>query len=191
MGRPASFRRKLRERGEQYLLAVPSNTIDPRPGDQRPRMWTGHGHPRIRSAGGSLVRSAPGDSLDADRCPRWREGAAGDRDRAASRTGTLRPPSGSGRNPIRDGEHQTDGTCKHDYYLAFAESVTSSTEFARVAKAEHRIEECIRAGQARRRLGDYQVLNWMGWHHHQTLSLVAAWFLSAETRRGKNPDPRR
>ena len=39
-------------------------------------------------------------------------------------------------------------------------------------------------------LGDYQVRNWIAWHHHQTLSLLAAWFLNQETRRGKNPDPR-
>ena len=32
--------------------------------------------------------------------------------------------------------------------------------------------------------------NWIGWHHHQTLSLIAAWFLNKETRRGKNTDPR-
>jgi len=29
----------------------------------------------------------------------------------------------------------------------------------------------------------------MAWHHHQTLSLMAAWFLNQETRRGKNLDP--
>jgi hypothetical protein len=39
-------------------------------------------------------------------------------------------------------------------------------------------------------MADYQVRNWRGWHHHQTLSLLAAWFLNRETRRGKNPDPR-
>ena len=36
----------------------------------------------------------------------------------------------------------------------------------------------------------YQVRNWLGWHHHQTLSLIAAWFLNEETRRGKNTDTR-
>src|SRR5271157_5510985 len=39
-------------------------------------------------------------------------------------------------------------------------------------------------------LGDYQVRNWIAWHHHQTLSLLAAWFLNKETRRGKKTDPR-
>jgi hypothetical protein len=29
------------------------------------------------------------------------------------------------------------------------------------------------------------VRNWPGWHRHQTLSLLAAWFLTEETRRKK------
>jgi hypothetical protein len=59
-------------------------------------------------------------------------------------------------------------------------------ELARVAKAEHRIEECLQRGKSEAGLGDYQVRNWVGWHHHLTLSLVAAWFLVGEARRGKN-----
>ena len=34
-------------------------------------------------------------------------------------------------------------------------------------------------------LAGYQVRTWAGWHHHQTLSLLATWFLTQETRRGK------
>ena len=67
---------------------------------------------------------------------------------------------------------------------------TPLAELARVAKAEHRIEECFKRAKGEAGLADYQVRNWMGWHHHQTLSLLAAWFLTQETRRGKNPDPR-
>jgi len=37
-------------------------------------------------------------------------------------------------------EAQDDGTIKHDYYLSNASHETALTEFARVAKAEHRIE---------------------------------------------------
>ena len=33
-----------------------------------------------------------------------------------------------------------------------------------------------------------QVRTWSGWHHHQALSLIAAWFLVQESRRGKKGD---
>src|SRR5262249_19084270 len=57
-----------------------------------------------------------------------------------------------------------------------------------VFKAEHRIEESLKRAKAEAGLADYQVRTWEGWHHHQTLSLIATWFLTQETRRGKNPD---
>ena len=85
-------------------------------------------------------------------------------------------------------ERQSDGSDKHDYYLGWANGADLSlVEAVRVAKAEHRIEECIRRGKSDAGLGDYQVRNWCGWHHHLTLSLIAAWFLIGETRRGNNP----
>jgi len=34
----------------------------------------------------------------------------------------------------------------------------------------------------------YETRTWTGWHHHQALSLLAAWFLGLETRRGKKAD---
>ena len=87
-------------------------------------------------------------------------------------------------------ERQSDGTFKHDYYLSSASPDTSLTELARVSKAEHRIEECFKRAKSESGLADYQVRNWGGWHHHQTLAFLAAGFLNQETRRGKNPDPR-
>ena len=87
-------------------------------------------------------------------------------------------------------ERQADGTFKHDYYLSNAEPAVPLEELARVAKAAHRIEECLKRAKGEAGLGDYQVRNWTAWHHHQTLALLAAWFLNQETRRGKNPDPR-
>ncbi len=85
------------------------------------------------------------------------------------------------------------------YHLSNADRGTPLEEFARVAKAEHRIEECLKRGKSEAGLGDYQVRNWVGWHHHMTLSLLAAWFLVGETRRGNKagagydaaPSPRR
>ncbi|MGI8980672.1 MAG: hypothetical protein ACR2FY_15705 [Pirellulaceae bacterium] len=48
-----------------------------------------------------------------------------------------------------------------------------------MAKAEHRVEECLQRCKSEAGLGDYEVRNWVGWQHHQTLSLVATWFHSA------------
>lgn len=82
------------------------------------------------------------------------------------------------------------GTHKTDYYLSDANANTPPAEFARVAKAGHRIEECIKRGKSEAGLADYEVRHWKGWHHHQILSLLAGWFLVLETRRGKKTDAR-
>jgi hypothetical protein len=87
-------------------------------------------------------------------------------------------------------ERQANGKFKHDYYMANCDPTVSLQELARVAKAAHRIEECLKRAKGEAGLGDYQVRTWIAWHHHQTLALLAAWFLNQETRRGKNRDPR-
>jgi hypothetical protein len=86
-------------------------------------------------------------------------------------------------------ERQGDGTWKHDSLLSNAAPGTPVAEFARVFKAQHRIEECLQRAKGEAGLADCQVRTWEGWHHHQTLSLRAAWFLAQEIRRGKKPDP--
>ena len=77
----------------------------------------------------------------------------------------------------------------HDYYISNAPADTPVDELARVAKAEHRIEECIKRGKSEAGLADYEVRTWRGWHHHQALSLIATWFLLLESRRGKKIHP--
>jgi len=86
-------------------------------------------------------------------------------------------------------EARSDGRFKHDYYLSDADPGESLEELARVSRAAHRVEECFRRAKGEAGLADYQVRAWRDWHHHQTLSLLAAWFLNQETRRGKNRDP--
>jgi SRSO17 transposase len=78
-----------------------------------------------------------------------------------------------------------DGTVKHDYHLSNTSPETPLAEFARVYCAMHRIEECIKRAKSDAGLAQYQVRTWNGWHHHQTLSLIVAWFLVQEARRGK------
>ena len=86
----------------------------------------------------------------------------------------------------RDRDNQQ--VVKVDFYLSNAEPGTSLWQLARVAKAEHRIEECLQRSKSEAGLADYEVRHWTGWHHHQTLSLLATWFLIKETRRGKKLD---
>jgi hypothetical protein len=86
---------------------------------------------------------------------------------------------------IRYRDREKKQVVKVDYYLSNAAAEVPLAEFARVAKAEHRIEECLQRGKSEVGLSDYEVRSWEGWHHHQTLSLLASWFLVTETRRGK------
>jgi SRSO17 transposase len=189
MGRSSRFRGKLRERGEHYLLAVPSNTLI-RDLEAELPAYSGRGRRpeqpfrRVDRWCATLPKTAWTriDVRDGEKGPLVIETV---QRRVQARSGRRAGPE---EILFVTRERLADGSYKHDYYLAFAESATSSAEFARVTKAEHRIEECIKRGKHDAGLADYQVLNWMGWHHHQTLSLVAAWFLSEETRRGKNAD---
>ena len=67
-------------------------------------------------------------------------------------------------------ERQADDTWKHDYLLSNAPLATPVAEFARVFKAQHRVEECLKRAKGEAGLADYQVRTWEGWHHHQALS---------------------
>ena len=192
MGRCGLFREALRTRNERYLLAVPSNTLI-RDADVAAPEYSGRGRhqkvpwQRVDRWCASLSESA-WTTLEV------RDGEKGPLtiDVTKRRVQARTPTGGTGPDEVLliTREHQSDGTFKHDYYLSNAAANTPAIEFARVAKAEHRIEECFRRGKSETGLGDYQVRNWLGWHHHQTLSLIAAWFLNEETRRGKKPDPR-
>jgi hypothetical protein len=86
-------------------------------------------------------------------------------------------------------EQQGDGSWKHDYLLSNAAITTPPEEFARVFKAQHRIEESLKRAKGEAGLADYQVRTWEGWHHHMALTLIAVWFLIGETHRGQQWTP--
>jgi SRSO17 transposase len=192
MGRPMSFRLDLSTRGERYLLAVPSNTLV-RDIEAPAPEYAGRGrHPMNPFMRVDRWCAALPDSA-------WttievRDGEKGPLtvDVVKRRVQARTPTGGTGPEELLfiARERQADYTFKHDYYISNAAADVPLKELARVAKAEHRIEECFERGKSEAGLGDYQVRNWIGWHHHQTLALLAAWFLNQETRRGKNPDPR-
>lgn len=191
MGRPSGFRRELQDRGERYLLAVPSNTLI-RDLDVPPPEYSGRGR-RPMSPFMRLDRWRAALPEDAWTRIDVRDGEKGPlvievvKRRVQARTET----GGTGPEELLfvTRERQEDGTFKHDYYLSNADPEVPLKELGRVSKAAHRIEECIKNAKGEAGLADYQVRNWIAWHHHQTLSMLTAWFLNQEARRGKNPDP--
>ncbi|HSO49450.1 MAG TPA: transposase, partial [Acidimicrobiia bacterium] len=189
MGRPSRFRQELRTANERYLLGVPSNLLI-RDLEVTPPEDSGRGpHPQVPFARlDRWCRALPEvawpriDVRDGEKGPLVIE-AVKRRIQARTETGGTGPEEllfvTRGR--------QANGTSKHDYDFSNADPGTPREERARVAKAEHRVEECFERAQGEAGLADSQGRNWMAWHHHQILALLAAWFLTQETRRGKNP----
>lgn len=191
MGRSSSFRGELRSRNERYLLAVPSNTLIR---DLEVEV------PESEGPGGP--RKAPFGRAD-----KWRQSLPesawtrlevrdGEKGPLVVEVTTCRVQAKADGQRVGPEEllviiraHDDAGTVKHDYYLSNAAPDTPRRELARVAKAEHRIEECLQRGKSEVGLAHYEVRSWGGWYHHQALSLVAAWFLNGELRSGKKIGP--
>jgi len=187
MGRCGWFRRQLRRRGEQYLLAVPGNTsVRDLTAPDPP--YTGHGR-RPRAPFVRVDRWCAALAAEAWQTIEVRDGEKGPLEVQVSRTlvqaRTDGKASAEAELLVVFRERQGDGSWKHDYLLANAPLATPLAEFARVFKAEHRIEESLQRAKSEAGLADYQVRTWEGWHHHQALALVATWFLTQETRRGE------
>ena len=190
LGRSSWFRQELRKRNEQYLLAVPSNTLvrDLQAPELPP---TKSGRPR-KAPLQRVERWCASVPEEAWQTVEVRPGEKGPLIVQVVRTLVQARTEGRLSDVVETlvvfREKQSDGTWKHDYLLSNAWVTTSLQEFARVFNAEHRIEECLKRAKSEAGLADYQVRTWEGWHHHQTLALVATWFLTQEARRGKNTD---
>lgn len=191
MGRPSKFRADLRDMRERYLLAVPSNTSVRDLNGEAPQ-GNGRGAPPKRpfEQVQAWAQAVPVES--------WTTVEVRDGEK-----GPLTVQVVATRVEARDEKRcvgpeellvvirsaQEDGSWKTDYYLSNAAADTPREELARVAKAEHRIEECFQRGKSDAGLADYEVRTWQGWHHHQTLSMIATWFLVTESLRGKQLAP--
>jgi SRSO17 transposase len=192
IGRPYWFRRRLDRINERYLLSVACNTTirdleaDPPPysgrGRRPKRPWT-----RVDQWAASREESdwSKIDVRDGSKGPLIVEAI---KRRVVARTQKRQEGHEEVLVVIRYKDRDDQSVLKTDYYLSNASADTELPEFARVAKAEHRIEECIQRAKSEAGLADYEVRNWKGWHHHQTLSLIATWFLVTEARRGKKMD---
>jgi SRSO17 transposase len=190
MGKVARFRRDLNDRGEQYLLAVPCDTLV-RDLDAEPPEYQGRGR----------VPKTPFQRVD-----RWRDALAdaawtrikvrdGEKGPLFVEVAGCRVQAKISQRVMQYEETlvilrslDEEGVTKHDFYLSNAPGDTPAKEFARVALAAHRVEESIKRSKSQAGLSHYEVRNWRGWHHHQVLSLIATWFLVRESHRGKKMD---
>jgi SRSO17 transposase len=188
MGRSSRFRRDLRALDEQYLLAVPSNS-NIRDMEVEPPAYGGHGRPpkqpfqRVNVWRDSLDKKAwtRVDVRDGEKGPLVLEIV---KRRVVSRTEQSCRDATEELLVVTRSLDEND-KMKYDYYLSNAPAQTSLKELARVVKAEHRVEDSLKRAKSEAGLSDYEVRTWAGWYHHQTLSLIATWFLIRETRRGK------
>jgi SRSO17 transposase len=189
MGRSSWFRQQLQNRGERYLLAVPSNTLvrdlaapePPHSGQGRRPLA-----PFVRvDAWRAALAEDDWETIDV------RDGEKGPLLTQAAWTLVQAKQDGkvseAAESLLVFREEQADGSWKHDYLLSNEIAPNPPVEMAWVYKAEHRIEDSIKTGKSEAGLADYQVRTWEGWHHHVCLSLLASWFLNEEARRGKNP----
>jgi len=192
MGRPSWFRRRLAALGERYLLAVPSNTMI-RDLQTEPPAYSGRGR-RPQRPWQSVAVWSQGLDEKAWQRVNVRDGSKGPlvvdivKRRVVSRTHRRQQGDEEMLVVVRYRDRDQQQVVKVDYYLSNAAPETPLGECARVAKAEHRIEECLQRSKSEAGLADYEVRHWTGWQHHQTLSLLATWFLERETQRGKKMD---
>jgi SRSO17 transposase len=172
-GRPTEFRDRLAERGERYLLEVPSNTAVRRPDNWpgRSQKWTSVRHRRDRHPAKKWRRI------------RLRDGDKGPIEVLAfcTRVETRRngaPPRQEillVMQAIRGGQTW--------YFLAPADAPLDVAELVRVAAHRHHIEQAFELAKGECGLAHYEVRSFVGWHHHMTLSMLALWFLTLERRR--------
>lgn len=184
-GRSTQFRRDLRADREQYLLAVPSNTL------VRDLGMTAGGTEQPAQKRGPFQRvDRWAQALPAEA---WttidvRDGAKGPvlMDVVVTRVLAIteRKQEDAEETLVVTRRREQDRIVI-DYWLSSAPVDTPRAEFARVANRRQFVEQCLQFAKGQAGLADYEVRSWPGWHHHQTLSLLAAWFLTLETLGGK------
>jgi SRSO17 transposase len=191
-GRDPGFLSGLEELGEHYIGEVPKDTRVwlQRPAVQQPGP-SGRGAPRKNP------RVAPGEPA-----PLMAEEIAGQLlpsawQRLAFREGSkgmqyaefarVRVVAERDNLPGPDLWLMIERGCNQEpyvkYYLSNAAPDCPLKALARVGHTRWPVEDCFLRGKDELGLGDYEVQGWRGWHHHQTLVMLALWFLTLQQRR--------
>lgn len=172
-GRPCEFRDRLADRGERYLLEVPSNTLVRRPSDWpgRARKWR------------TVRKRKQRRPLDKWRRIKVRDGEKGPIEVFAfcTRVETKRDGAPARQEVLL--VMQTINGGKTWYFLAPAGTKLNSARLVGVAAHRHHVEQALQMAKGEVGFDHYEVRSFVGWHHHITLSMLALWFLAVERRR--------
>lgn len=174
-GRPSEFRDRLADRGERYLLEVPSNTSV-----RRPPRWPGR-----KARWGSVARRKAKHPRE-----KWvrltvRDGDKGPIEVFAFCTRVETKRTGKGARPREETllVMRTITDSQTWYLLAPAGTKLDTASLVQVASHRHHIEQLFGMAKGEVGLDHYEVRSWVGWNHHITLSMLALWFLVVERRR--------
>jgi SRSO17 transposase len=198
-GRDPDFVSGLEELGERYVGEVPKDTRvwlkrpavqPPGPGGRgaprrKPRVAPGAPPPQTVEA---VARALPSAAWQRRA---FREGRKGVQYAHFARVRVVVGRDGlPGPEPWLLLERSCDQQPQAKYYLSNAAPDCPLRTLVRVGHRGWPIEDCFLRGKGELGLGDYEVLGWRGWHHHQTLVLLALWFLVLQARRlgGENHD---
>ena len=178
-GRVEAFRSGLRERGESYILDVPSETRirDLEREVEQP--------PRRRGC----EKKAPWENVTAwaarQPASRWErfEVRAGEKGPLVVEAMTARVQTGGCAGERLVVTRSAQGEPEFHYRLSNADAGAGLRELVRAGSERHRAEQVLQEGKGEVGLGQYEVRSWVGWHHHMTLSFLALWFLALERGR--------
>ena len=172
-GRPSEFRDRLADRGERYLLDVPSNLRV-----RKPPHWPGRS---VKWQ--SLTKRARTHAPGKWRRVRLRDGEQGPIDVEAfvTRVETARKGAAPRLETLlvmRNLAHTQTW-----YLLGNGDAPLDVEVLVSAASHRHHVEQAFGAAKGEVGLDHYEVRSWVGWHHHMTLSMLALWHLVRERRR--------
>lgn len=187
-GRPAAFRAWLRQKGERYVLDVPSNTLVRDLERARPRRKQKKGRRRSVPFLQARVWAAMQPK------ERWEQFTVRDGEKGPLRVQALSVEVRA-KQDRRVGPRErlvvtrtVEKNPMTSFLLTNAAADVPLAEILKAKAARHAIESLFEEAKGETGLAHYEVRSWVGWHHHVTLSFLALWFLLMEKRRigGKN-----
>ena len=174
MGKIPWFRRDLRKMNEPYMLAIPSNILvcdlDAKENNGTEEFVSVH----------KWMKSVPAKRWKTIKVRQGHKGWLSVRLVRCQVRANIEGEVGDEETLIVSKWREDTGKPRCDYYLSYNKEWTDLDEYARVIKEAYRIEEAFHRGKGECGLSDYQVRNWMGWHHHVALSMLSQWFLTEE-----------